>query len=179
MHFRVTLFLFLLASSLYAQKYTISGYVKDASSGEVLIGATVVDKNQPGNGMATNIYGYYSFELPQGDYTIMASYIGYATTEVNVKLKENISLNFSLEERGLKFGKKLWLPLLGVMKNVSSVKMSTEKLQIERIKSMPALFGEVDVVKSLQLLPGVSTAGEGTSGMFVRGGSSDQNLILT
>jgi len=177
MHFRVTLFLFLLASSLYAQKYTISGYVKDASSGEVLIGATVVDKNQPGNGMATNIYGYYSFELPQGDYTIMASYIGYATTEVNVKLKENISLNFSLEEEASSL-EEVVVTATRSDENVSSVKMSTEKLQIERIKSMPALFGEVDVVKSLQLLPGVSTAGEGTSGMFVRGGSSDQNLIL-
>ncbi|WP_296619234.1 TonB-dependent receptor [Marivirga sp.] len=177
MKIRATIFLFFLVSQLNAQKYTISGYVKEAGSGEVLIGATVVDKNQPGNGMATNIYGYYSFELPKGEYTLKASYIGYATKEVSVNLTENISLNFNLEEEASSL-EEVIVSATRSDENVSSVKMSTEKLQIERIKSIPALFGEVDIVKSLQLLPGVSTSGEGTSGMFVRGGSSDQNLIL-
>lgn len=177
MQFRITVLLFFFASSLHAQKYTISGYVKDAGSGEVLIGATVVDKDQPGNGMATNIYGFYSFELPKGEYTLKASYVGYSTKEVSVNISEDITLNFNLEEETSRLEEVL-VSATRSDENVSSVKMSTEKLQIERIKSMPALFGEVDIVKSLQLLPGVSTAGEGTSGMFVRGGSSDQNLIL-
>ncbi|ADR21834.1 collagen-binding protein [Marivirga tractuosa] len=177
MKFRIIIILFFFASSLHAQKYTISGYVKDAGSGEVLIGATVVDKNEPGVGQATNVYGFYSFELPKGEYTLKASYVGFANKEIKVNLKENISLNFNLEEQASSL-EEVVVSAKRSDENVSSVKMSTEKLQIERIKSMPALFGEVDVVKSLQLLPGVSTAGEGTSGMFVRGGSSDQNLIL-
>ncbi len=177
MKFRITVLLFFLSSILCAQKYTVSGYVKDAGSGEVLIGATVVDKNQPSIGVATNIYGYYSFELPKGEYTLKASYIGFATKEVAINLQENVTMNFGLKEEASSL-EEVVVSATRSDENVSSVKMSTEKLQIERIKSMPALFGEVDVVKSLQLLPGVSTAGEGTSGMFVRGGSSDQNLIL-
>ncbi|RUA33660.1 MAG: hypothetical protein DSY77_09150 [Bacteroidetes bacterium] len=177
MKFRIIILLFFLASSLHAQKYTVSGYVKDAGSGEVLIGATVVNKNKPGVGQATNVYGFYSFELPKGEYTLKASYVGFANKEIEVNLTEDISLNFNLEEKASSL-EEVVVSAKRSDENVSSVKMSTEKLQIERIKSMPALFGEVDVVKSLQLLPGVSTAGEGTSGMFVRGGSSDQNLIL-
>jgi hypothetical protein len=177
MQFRITVLLFFITSTLYAQKFTVSGYVKDAGSGEVLIGATVVDKTQPGNGMATNIYGYYSFELPKGEYTLVASYVGYSTKEVKVDITENVALNFNLDQEASSL-QEVVVSATRSDENVSSVKMSTEKLQIERIKSMPALFGEVDIIKSLQLLPGVSTAGEGTSGMFVRGGSSDQNLIL-
>ncbi|HET8859490.1 TonB-dependent receptor [Marivirga sp.] len=171
-------FLLLFASAhLYAQNFTVSGYVKDAGSGEVLIGATVVDKNNPSNGMATNIYGYYSFELPSGDHILKVSYVGYSTEEVKINVSENITLNINLEEETSRLNEVV-VSATRNDENVSSVKMSTEKLQIERIKSIPALFGEVDIIKSLQLLPGVSTAGEGTSGMFVRGGSSDQNLIL-
>jgi hypothetical protein len=177
MRFKFLVLLIFSAFQLHAQKYTISGYVKEAGSGEVLIGATVVDKDQPGIGMATNVYGYYSFDLPKGEYTLKASYVGYASTEIKVNLIEDQSINFNLEEETSSL-EEVVVSAKRSDENVSSVKMSTEKLQIERIKSMPALFGEVDIVKSLQLLPGVSTAGEGTSGMFVRGGSSDQNLIL-
>jgi hypothetical protein len=177
MKFNLLILLIFSGFQLHAQKHTISGYVKEAKSGEVLIGATVVDKNQPGNGMATNVYGYYSFDLPSGEYTLKVSYVGYASKEITLNLIEDKSLNFELEEETSSL-EEVVVSASRSDENVSSVKMSTEKLQIERIKSIPALFGEVDVVKSLQLLPGVSTAGEGTSGMFVRGGSSDQNLIL-
>ena len=177
MKFRILILILFCTSQLHAQKYTISGYVKDLRSGEVLIGATVVDKKQPSIGMAANIYGYYSFELPKGEYTLKASYVGYAIKEVTVNLTEDIAINFSLEEEASRL-EEVIVSATRSDENVSSVKMSTEKLQIQRIKSIPALLGEVDIIKSLQLLPGISTAGEGTSGMFVRGGSSDQNLIL-
>ncbi len=163
--------------SLHAQKYTVSGYVKQADSSEVLIGATVIDKNQPGNGMATSIFGYYSFDLPKGKYTLKVSHVGYSTKEVKINLTENQTINFNLEEETSSL-EEVVVSAKRFDENVSSVQMSTEKLQIKRIKSIPTLFGEVDIIKSLQLLPGVSSAGEGTSGMFVRGGSSDQNLIL-
>ncbi|WP_340152389.1 TonB-dependent receptor [uncultured Marivirga sp.] len=177
MKFRILILILFCTSQLHAQIYTISGYVKDARSGEVLIGATVVDKNQPSIGMAANIYGYYSFELPKGEYTLKASYVGYAINEVTVNVTEDISINFSLEEEASRL-EEVVVSATRSDENVSSVKMSTEKLQIQRIKSIPALLGEVDIIKSLQLLPGISTSGEGTSGMFVRGGSADQNLIL-
>lgn len=152
MKFRITVLLFFLSSILCAQKYTVSGYVKDAGSGEVLIGATVVDKNQPSIGVATNIYGYYSFELPKGEYTLKASYIGFATKEVAINLQENVTMNFGLKEEASSL-EEVVVSATRSDENVSSVKMSTEKLQIERIKSMPALFGEVDVVKVYNFFP--------------------------
>ncbi len=167
----------LLASTVHAQIYTVSGYVKEVGSNEGLVGATVVDKNQPRNGMASNVNGYYSFDLPKGEYTLKVSYVGYYTKVVDINLTKDQSINFNLNEQTSKLDEVV---VNGSRsdENVSSVKMSTEKLEIKRIKSIPTIFGEVDIIKSLQLLPGISTAGEGTSGMFVRGGSSDQNLIM-
>ena len=175
--FNLTLLLGLYINTTYAQQYTISGYVKEASSGEALIGATVVDKNRPNIGQATNVYGFYSLELSKGDYIIIVSFVGYKNKEIPISLSSNKSLNIELDAETSSLEEVL-VTARRSDENVSSVKMSTEKLQIARIKSIPALFGEVDIIKSIQLLPGVSTAGEGTSGMFVRGGSSDQNLIL-
>lgn len=181
MKFITIISILFLASNLYAQNYTLSGYVKEMGSSEVLIGATVVDKNQPRNGMASNSYGYFSFDLPKGAYTLKVSYVGYSTEEININLTENQFINFNLNEEASSMKEVVVIATRTKTRtdeNVSSIEMSTEKLQIERIKSIPTLFGEVDIIKSLQLLPGVSTLGEGTSGMFVRGGSSDQNLIL-
>lgn len=163
--------------TVQAQNFVISGYVKDASSGEALIGATVVDLKNPSVGQASNIYGFYSFELPKGKYIIKASYVGYESTTIEVDLTENRTFNISLAAESKSLDEVV-VSAKRADENVSSVKMSTENLSIEKIKSIPALFGEVDVIKSIQLLPGVTSAGEGTTGMFVRGGSSDQNLIL-
>ena len=171
------IFLLFCVSELHAQNYVISGYVREASSGEALIGATVVNTENPSIGQAANVYGYYSFELPKGVYTLRASYVGYQTKTVEINLNSNQSINFDLKEESTNL-EEVVVSARRKDENVSSVKMSTENLKIEKIKSIPALFGEVDVIKSIQLLPGVSSAGEGTTGMFVRGGSSDQNLIL-
>ncbi|MBK6266665.1 TonB-dependent receptor [Marivirga sp. S37H4] len=171
------LIIFFSAAQAFSQKFTVSGYVKEASSGEALIGATVVDANNPSVGQVTNVYGYYSLELGKGKYEVKVSYVGYQSKKIEVDLTQNVSLNFELEEETANL-EEVIVSATRKDENVSSVKMSTEKLQIERIKSIPALFGEVDIIKSIQLLPGISSAGEGTTGMFVRGGSSDQNLIL-
>ncbi len=175
--FYVSLIILLSAVQAFPQKFTVSGYVKEASSGEALIGATVVDANNPSVGQVTNVYGYYSLELPEGKYLIKSSYVGYQSESIEVDLAQNQLVNFELQEETANL-EEVIVSATRKDENVSSVKMSTEKLQIERIKSIPALFGEVDIIKSIQLLPGISSAGEGTTGMFVRGGSSDQNLIL-
>lgn len=162
---------------VFSQKNSVSGYIKEASSGEALIGATIIDAANPSVGQVSNVYGYYSLQLEPGTYTLRVSFVGYKPKEVKIELKSDATLNFELEEETSSL-EEVVVSAKRKDENVSSVKMSTERLQIDRIKSIPALFGEVDVIKSIQLLPGVTSAGEGTTGMFVRGGSSDQNLIL-
>jgi hypothetical protein len=162
---------------LLSQNYVVSGYVKDAGSGEALIGATVVDAGNPTIGQASNVYGYYSFELPPGSYVLRASYVGYKTLDIPIDLTANEVINFNVLPEATNLDEVI-VTAKRADQNVSSVEMSRENLSIEKIKSIPALFGEVDIIKSIQLLPGVTSAGEGTSGLFVRGGSSDQNLIL-
>ncbi|GAA5025802.1 collagen-binding protein [Marivirga lumbricoides] len=162
---------------VFSQKVSVSGYIKEASSGESLIGATVIDAANPSVGQVSNVYGYYSLQLEPGAYTLRVSFVGYKPKEVKVDLNSDATINFELEEETSSL-EEVVVSARRKDENVSSVKMSTERLQIERIKSIPALFGEVDVIKSIQLLPGITSAGEGTTGMFVRGGSSDQNLIL-
>ncbi len=164
--------------SLYAQeKFTISGHIRDAGNGEGLIGATVLVKEIPGTGTTTNIYGFYSLTLPEGEYTLIYSYIGYENIENPLTLEGNTKLEIELKEEKMQLNEVV-ITADRPDQNVTDIKMSRENLKIEKIKSMPALLGEVDIIKSIQLLPGVQTAGEGTTGMFVRGGYYDQNLIL-
>lgn len=172
------LWLLLISSSLFAQqKHTISGYVRDASSGEELIGATIAVKELSGTGAVTNIYGFYSLTLPAGKYHLITNYLGYQDMVKEIVLDKNISFNFELQPESTQL-EVVVVTAEREERNVTDVKMSRENLSIETIKSMPALFGEVDVIKSVQMLPGVLTAGEGTTGLFVRGGAADQNLIL-
>ncbi len=151
---------------------------KDAANGEALVGASVF-VTESNAGVVTNVYGFYSITLPAGNYNVEISYIGYDKQTRAVALTENVRLDAELitqsnqlqelvvtadeEERSA---------------NVKSLEMSTNKLDIKTIQKIPAFMGEVDVIKSLQLLPGVSTVGEGASGFNVRGGSVGQNLIL-
>ncbi len=163
--------------SLSQDQQTISGYVRDGSSGEEMIGATVTINELPGTGTVSNAYGYYSLTLPSGNYTLKYNYIGYETVTKEIDLKSNMKLDISLAEERLHL-EEIVIKSEKPEDNVTDVKMSREKLQVEKIKALPALFGEVDLIKTLQLLPGIQSAGEGTTGLFVRGGSSDQNLIL-
>jgi len=175
---RTMLFLAILftAFNLSAQnKNTINGFIKDAS-GEELIGATIyIPELQAGT--VTNVYGFYSLTVPSGNYNISFSYIGYETQEKEINLKAAQTINVVLTENTNTIGEVI---VVAERKNENVVKteMSTVKLQAREIKKIPALMGEIDVIKVLQLLPGIQSTGEGFSGFNVRGGSPDQNLIL-
>ncbi len=175
-HFCYILGLLVLFGPVRAQTYTLSGYIRDANSGESLIGATVYDKGNPLRGTVSNAYGFYSLSLPAGTYTIVFSYTGYRQREEMVQLDADKNLDVSLTE-GVEI-KEVIVKSERDDKNVRSTQMGTVKLSTERIKAIPALMGEVDVLKSIQLLPGVLSSTEGSSGFYVRGGGPDQNLIL-
>jgi len=170
----------LIASLLRASaqnKYTISGYVKDAKTGEELIGATVMIQEMKATGSTANSYGFYSITIPEGNYTVTSQFIGYEPKSVQIILKQNTKLDFILSEKGNELQEVV---VTGQKKdeNITKTQMGVEKLDIQQIKNIPVLFGEKDVLKTLQLLPGVQSAGEGNSGFYVRGGTTDQNLIL-
>ena len=168
----------LLIQSLSAQQqYTISGYIRDAENGEDLIGATVSVNELSGTGTVTNVYGFYSLTLPAGDYQVRYSYLGYQPEVISVSLQSDTTISVELGNQEVEL-QEVVISADRPEDNVKDVNMSREELKIEKIKTLPALFGEVDVLRTVQLLPGVQSAGEGTTGLFVRGGSADQNLVL-
>jgi hypothetical protein len=158
------------------KKATISGYVKDAKNGEVLIGATISVKGQNAATM-TNAYGFYSLTITPGVYNISFSYIGYTSINKTIELKEDTKLNIELSEGIQEIG-EVTIQADRPQDNIRKAEMSVAKLEIKNIKKIPALMGEVDIIKALQMLPGVQSASEGTSGFSVRGGGIDQNLII-
>jgi hypothetical protein len=168
------LLLLLSATHLCAQQVTISGYVTEKKSGERLIGATVFipEKNA---GTTTNAYGFYSITIAAADVTLKASYIGYVPFSQTMQLKQDISLNIELEN-----ARDMKEVVVTSKKDAiqERTQMSSIDLPIQTIKSLPAFLGEVDVMKALQLLPGVQAGNEGATGIYVRGGGPDQNLIL-
>lgn len=167
----------LLSFTVFSQeKYTISGYVKSAETGEELIGATVYIKSNS-IGVSANVYGFYSLTLSEGVYDVSYSYIGYNEQTIKVDLSRNIQKNIELAETVNKLDV---VEITGEKadNNFKSIEMSVNKIDSKTIKKIPALLGEADVVKSILLLPGVSTVGEGSTGFNVRGGGIDQNLVL-
>lgn len=173
------LLIVLLASPaiLFAQqKFSISGYVKDAFSGESLIGSTVIVK-ELGKGVNTNEYGFYSISLPAGKYQIVASYLGFKPISDTINLNKNIKRNFFLKNNSI-ISKEAVVLAEKAENNFKSTQMGTQTLQMEKVKTLPVILGEVDILKTLQLLPGVQSSGEGNSGFYVRGGGPDQNLVL-
>ena len=165
------------SSSLWAQKtVTLSGYVRDAQTGEELIGVNLVVPEQK-TGTTTNAYGYYSITLPAGEYEFKIQYIGYQAYKKTVALKADQTLNFELTPATEEL-EAVEVTAEKLDQNVSSVEMSVAKLSVKEVKKMPQLLGEADIIRSLTLLPGISTIGEGSSGFNVRGGNTDQNLIL-
>ena len=173
---RLALLLLIMPLGLFAQKYTFNGYVKDASNGEALIGATVFVK-QVNNGTVTNEYGFYAITLEPGTYDIQFSYIGYVAQSRTITLSGNQRIDIELQPESTQLEEVV---VKGDLEqaNVQNMEMSTNKLDIKTIIKVPAFLGEADVLRSLQLLPGVSTVGEGASGFNVRGGSVGQNLVL-
>ncbi|CAN5192043.1 TonB-dependent receptor [soil metagenome] len=158
-------------------KYTISGYVKDGGNGESLFSATILVK-ETGLGTTTNEYGFYSITLPAGEYNLVVSYLGFQSKEMKADLtKGNQRLNVELGSSAITTDV---VEITGKRRdaNVQSSDMGKVEMSIEEIKQLPALLGEVDVMRTLQLLPGVMSAGEGNSGFYVRGGGPDQNLVI-
>lgn len=155
--------------------FTVSGYVRDASNGETLIGATVIAQN--GSGTITNVYGYYALKLEPGYYTLNFSFVGFDSEVRIFRLRADtiININLGLVSRQLR---EVVVSADRPQERLGQAQMSVNRLDIKNIRQIPALMGEVDVIKAIQLLPGVQATAEGGSGFSVRGGSPDQNLIL-
>ena len=176
MKLKLLTFLLLFATvQAIAQKHTISGYISDATNGEKLIGANVYDAKTY-QGCVSNSYGFYSVTLPEGPVSLMISFVGYTSHREEVILTKNITFNIELKaslelDEVLVQGEKSGL-------KIESSQMSVIDLPMKTIANIPAFMGETDLIKSIQLLPGVQSGTEGMSGMYVRGGGPDQNLIL-
>ena len=175
---RGLLLLFILQlSALQAfGKAVINGHVRDAASGEELIGANVAVL-ETGSGTITNAYGYYSISLVQGFYTLVCSYVGYETQQIPIRLGEDMEMNFEMRESSLEL-EEVTVSAEAGNANITRVETGSTQLSIQSIRKIPAFMGEVDLIKAIQLLPGVAVTSEGSSGFSVRGGSADQNLIL-
>jgi hypothetical protein len=173
--FIFSMFFFFL--NLHAQeKFTLSGIITDEINGETLIGVNVII-NELKTGTVTNEYGFYSITLPKGTYTVTISYLGFGDLNETVILEQNIRKNFIIKESNVQLNEVV-VTENPYKINIKKPEMSANRLSIATIKQMPVLLGEVDVIKSLLFLPGVTNAGEGQSGFNVRGGAADQNLVL-
>ncbi|MFZ4741538.1 MAG: TonB-dependent receptor [Bacteroidales bacterium] len=177
MKYKLFILLLFANVSLFAQSFTISGYISDKKTGETLIGATVINKANKQVGVSANTYGFYSLKLPKGNYELLISYIGYQEQTVIVNLTESKKLNVTLNENNVQLG-EIVISANRENNRITQSQMGVEKLNVITISKLPVLFGEKDILKTMQLLPGVKAAGEGQSGFTVRGGSIDQNLIL-
>ncbi|MEZ5039162.1 MAG: TonB-dependent receptor [Saprospiraceae bacterium] len=172
----LTLFVLgLWAHSLFAQRYTISGYILDESSGENLLAANVYESNS-GSGTTSNTYGFFSLTLPADTVNLHFSYIGYQAQNIRFDLKRDTTFTISLSSSVSLATVEVTAERLERIEESSQ--MSRMEVPVEQIKKLPSLLGEVDVLKTLQLLPGVQSGGEGQTGLYVRGGSPDQNLVL-
>jgi len=171
------LLLFLIANSIVGQeKVTMSGYIIDQETNETLIGVNVIlPKIQ--YGATTNEYGFYSITVPKGSYQLRISYLGYESFQEELQLDKTITKDYKLKSEVALLEEVVVEENIEQL-NLKSPQMSLNKLTIQTIKNIPAALGEVDIIKSITLLPGVTSAGEGASGFNVRGGAADQNLIL-
>ena len=170
------LILFLPIITLAQERYTLNGYIADSESGESLIGATVY-VNEIKSGTITNPYGFYSITLEEGIYNIDFRYVGYSSIAKEINLNSNQKMNIELQSLDIQL-KNVVVSDVAEDYNVSSVEMSTSKLDMSKVTEIPTFLGENDIIKAIQLLPGVSSVGEGASGFNVRGGSVGQNLVL-
>lgn len=167
-----------IATPFFAQnKFVVKGKIKNAESGEVLVGVSVGVKELPQQGSFSDDKGYYSLNLPAGEYNFLFKLLGYNTKEVRIKLDKDRTQNIELDPEIVSL-EAIEITARRTDENVKSVQSGVDKLEIEVINKIPVLLGERDILKTLQLLPGVQSAGEGNTGFYVRGGSNDQNLIL-
>ena len=174
--FFLFLFFFFSFFSFAQNKYTISGYVKDSLNGETLIGATITVQGLT-KGVSSNLYGFYSITLDEGKYVLIFSFIGYRYKAVEINLEADTKIIFDVLPK-INLSQELVVSTKKRDTNIKDAQMGKITLPIEQIKSIPAFLGEVDLLKTIQFLPGVRNAGEGSAGIYVRGGGPDQNLIL-
>lgn len=158
------------------QSFVVSGSVKDKQTGESLIKAVVRIQELPNAGIISNEYGFYSLSLPKGNYSVVVSQVGYETLVQKIKLDSSQTINFFLQTKNVL--KEVVVESSRKNDNLTKAQMGTETINMAAISKVPVIFGEKDLLKTIQLLPGVKSAGEGNSGFFVRGGGADQNLIL-
>ncbi|SHE33354.1 TonB-dependent receptor [Dysgonomonas macrotermitis] len=168
---------FLISPILVAQNYTISGTVRDKETKETLVGVPVVVNNLESKGVSTEQNGQYKLTLPKGKYTISIKYIGFEEENFEISLTNNITRNIELKQSSIGL-KEVVVAAQQPDANVTAPQTGVQKLEISEINKLPVLLGERDIIKTIQLMPGVQGAGEGSSGFYVRGGSADQNLIL-
>ena len=157
--------------------HSFSGSVKSAETGEALIGASILVKELKTVGASTNAYGFYSLTIPEGTYTLVVQFVGYKTKIDTITLVKDQSKNFSLSPELIKVGEVV-VTADRSNKNVTSTEMGSNSLEVHEVKSIPVLLGEKDILKTIQLLPGIQAAGEGSTGFYARGGGIDQNLIV-
>jgi hypothetical protein len=155
-------------------KYTINGYISDSLTGESVISANITID---GKAVASNPYGFYSLTMPEGEYELTVSHISYVTTSFKIRLDQNMERNIRVVSKSAALNEVIVYSRIRDA-NVRNAQMGKVDLSIGQIKNIPAFLGEVDILKAIQLLPGVQTAGEGNSGFYVRGGGPDQNLII-
>ncbi|MDB5109093.1 MAG: TonB-dependent receptor, partial [Mucilaginibacter sp.] len=167
----------MMSPALAQKKFTISGIIKDEATGEALIGATVTIKGMPNNAALGNTYGFYSLSAPEGDYTLTYTFVGYTPVSRTISLHSDVNLNITLNSKN-SLQEVVISNKTPNNDNVLSPQMGVEKLDMSQINSVPVIFGEKDILKTISLLPGVEAASEGNTGYYVRGGASDQNLIL-
>ncbi|MCE2847513.1 MAG: TonB-dependent receptor [Sphingobacteriales bacterium] len=173
------LFLSGVGSTALAQessRVTLSGFVRDAQSGEALIGASVYVKELQ-KGVSANAYGFYSITLDKGSYNLIVNYLGYTEKRFELVMQADRSMPIELDPVAIQTA-EVTIAAERKDRNVQAAEMGRVELEVDQIQRLPALFGEVDLLKAIQLLPGVRSAGEGNSGFYVRGGGPDQNLIL-
>ncbi len=176
MKFKLLLIFLLYASMVAAQNVTLSGHLKDASNGEALIGATLYVEELK-QGTATNAYGFYSLTIPEGNYTLQISFIGYETVKQKINATTSQTISVALNESSEQL-QEVIVKAEAANANVERVEMGIATLPIKTIQKLPAFMGEVDIIKTIQLLPGIQSGGEASSGLYVRGGGPDENLML-
>ncbi|MDX1700662.1 MAG: TonB-dependent receptor, partial [Melioribacteraceae bacterium] len=176
---RLSIIIFLIPIILFSQEngtHTLSGFIYDESNGETMIGANVYI-DELGVGTSSNVYGFYSITLPNGEYTVEVSFIGYEKVAKKIDFNISNSIDFFLKSELLDL-EEIVVVDEKIDENVRSTDMGTKDIAPKSISKVPVLLGEKDILKTIQLLPGISSSGEGNSGFIVRGGSADQNLVI-
>ncbi|MEO8961180.1 MAG: TonB-dependent receptor [Ginsengibacter sp.] len=173
----LTIIIILVASGSFAQqKHTVSGTIKDQETGETLIGASIQLSGNTGIGVLSNSYGFYSISAPENQYTLIVSFAGYENDTLKISLTKDIVHQFELKPAGTELSEVVVVAKRN--DNITRTLPGVQKISIEEIKNVPVIFGEQDILKTIQLLPGIKSGGDGSTGFFVRGGAADQNLIL-